>query len=58
MSRIIYDSFINENAAPFVAEGIGVFDADGNLVGKIPVDNFKPNYGTRLLRFGLLSDVH
>lgn len=58
MSRIIYDSFINENAAPFAAEGIGIFDADGNLVGKIPVDNFKPNYGTRLLRFGLLSDVH
>lgn len=58
MSTVVYNSFINENAAPYVADGIGIFDSNGNMVGKIPVDGFKPTYGDRLFRFGILSDVH
>ena len=53
-----YTDFIEQNIAPYSAEKIGVYDSDGNRVGIIPLGNFKPNYGERLYRFGLLSDVH
>ncbi len=53
-----YNEFINENIAPYSATKIGVYDSDGNKVGIIPLGDFKPDYGTRLYRFGLLSDVH
>jgi hypothetical protein len=58
MSTNIYNSFINENVAPYSANSIGVFNSDGELVGKIPLDNFKPEYNERIFRFGILSDVH
>ena len=53
-----YSSFITENVAPYISKRIGVFDSSGKRVGSIPLGNFKPNYGKRLYRFGLLSDVH
>lgn len=52
-----YSFFIKENVAPFAAKKIGVYK-DGVRVGSIPLGSFKPNYGERLYRFGLLSDVH
>ena len=58
MSTTIYDSFINSNVAPYSAEAIGVFNSNGELVNKIPIDGFKPSYTDRLFRFGILSDVH
>ena len=58
MSTTIYDSFINSNVAPYSADAIGVFNSDGELVKKIPIDGFKPSYTDRLFRFGILSDVH
>lgn len=58
MSTIIYDSFINSNVAPYSADAIGVFNSNGELVKKIPIDGFKPSYTDRLFRFGILSDVH
>ena len=58
MSTTIYDSFINSNAAPYLADAIGVFNSNGELVNKIPIDGFKPSYTDRLFRFGILSDVH
>lgn len=53
-----YEDFINENIAPYAATKIGVYDSEGNKVGIIPLGDFKPEYGNRLYRFGVLSDVH
>lgn len=58
MSTTIYESFIKSNVAPYSAEAIGVFNSNGELVNKIPIDGFKPSYTDRLFRFGILSDVH
>ena len=53
-----YEDFISENIAPYAATKIGVYDNEGNKVGIIPLGDFKPEYGNRLYRFGVLSDVH
>ena len=53
-----YQDFIKTNIAPFAASQIGVYDSAGNRVGSIPLGDFKPAYGERLYRFGLISDVH
>lgn len=53
-----YNEFAKNNIAPYAASRIGVYDNNGNRVGYIPLDNFKPDYGERLYRFGLISDVH
>jgi hypothetical protein len=58
MSTNIFNDFISENVAPYSSENIGIFNSNGELVGKIPLNNFKPNYEERLFRFGILSDVH
>lgn len=58
MSTTIYESFIKSNVAPYSADAIGVFNSNGELVNKIPIDGFKPSYTDRLFRFGILSDVH
>lgn len=58
MSTTIYESFINSNVAPYSADAIGIFNSDGDLISKIPIDGFKPSYTDRLFRFGILSDVH
>jgi hypothetical protein len=58
MSTTIYESFINSNVAPYSAAAIGIFNSNGELVNKIPIDGFKPSYTDRLFRFGILSDVH
>lgn len=54
----VIDTFIKENVAPYSSSSIGIFNSNNELVGKIPLNNFKPNYGDRLFRFGVLSDVH
>lgn len=53
-----YADFIEQNIAPYAASKIGVYNADGTRVGYIALGSFKPDYGTRLYRFGLLADVH
>ena len=53
-----YTDFIEQNIAPYSAEKIGVYNSNGEKVGIVPLGNFKPSYGERLYRFGLLSDVH
>lgn len=53
-----YNEFINNNIAPYNATKIGVYNTDNVKVGEIPVTNLKPEFGKRLYRFGLLSDVH
>jgi hypothetical protein len=58
MATNIFNEFINENVAPYLAENIGIFNSEGELVGKIPLNNIKPTYNERLFRFGILSDVH
>lgn len=54
----IYNNFIKENIAPYLAKKIGVYNSNEERVGYITLDDFKPNFGERLYRFGLLSDVH
>lgn len=53
-----YSDFIDVNIPPYLAETIGVYDADDIRVGFIPLTGFKPTFGERLYRVGLLSDVH
>lgn len=53
-----YNEFISNNIAPYNATKIGVYDSSNVKVGEIPVTNLKPDFGERLYRFGLLSDVH
>ena len=53
-----FTDLIKNNVAPYSASKIGVYDSNGERVGEIPIGSFKPNYGERLYRFGLLSDVH
>lgn len=58
MATYTYSDFIKDNAAPYAADHIGVYNSGGERVGYIPLNKLKPNYGERLYRFGLLSDVH
>lgn len=53
-----YTGLNKNNIAPYAAAQIGVYDSNGSRVGGIPLGSFKPNYGERLYRFGVLSDVH
>ena len=55
---VIYDSFIKNNVAPTDAAAIVCYDKLGNVVFNKPLGSFKPNYGTKLYSFGVLSDVH
>ena len=52
-----YTDFISENIPPFTANAIGIYNSE-KRVGFIPLIEFKKPFGTRLYRFGLLSDVH
>ena len=58
MATKINTNFIKENIAPYAAHHIGVYNSNGQKVGDIPLNGFKPDYGKRQYRFGLLSDVH
>ena len=53
-----YSDFIKINIPPYLSESIGVYDESNLRVGSIPLSFFKPSFGERLYRFGLLSDVH
>jgi hypothetical protein len=59
-NKRIYENkdLINYNIAPYSATKIGIYNAANTKVGEIPLEGFKPVYGERLYRFGLLSDVH
>ena len=59
-SKTIYENkdLINYNIAPYSATKIGIYDTANTKVGEIPLEGFKPAYGERLYRFGLLADVH
>ncbi len=54
-----YQDFIRENVAPPYARRIGIYDAQGNRVGQIPLGTLTPpTAGKKLYSFGVLSDVH
>lgn len=54
-----FSDFIPVNVATKGARRIGIYDAQGNRVGQIPLGNLSlPNVGEKLYSFGLLSDVH
>lgn len=54
----VYSDFIEENIPPYLSEYIGVYNESGSRVGYVLISDFKPSFGERLYRFGLLSDVH
>jgi len=58
MAEHCISTFIKYNIAPYSASAIGVFNSNGELAGKINIDEIKPLYTDRLFRFGILSDVH
>lgn len=55
---VSYSDFIEVNIPPYLSESIGVYNTSGERIGFIPLLEFKPSFGERLYRFGLLSDVH
>ena len=53
-----YDKLIPVNIAPYLSEKIGVYDRHGSRLGYVGINELKPEFGERLYRFGLISDVH
>lgn len=54
-----YKDFIPQNVAPLGMRRIGVYNAQGNRVGQIPLGSLTPpTQGKKLYSFGALSDVH
>lgn len=54
-----YKDFIPQNVAPKGARRIGIYNAQGNRVGQIPLGSLTPPKPSRkLYSFGVLSDVH
>lgn len=54
-----YTDFIPENVAHKTARRIGIYNADGNRVGFIPLGSLGfPKSGEKFYSFGALADVH
>lgn len=54
-----YETFIPQNIAVKGARRIGIYNANGDRVGQIPLGTLTPpTPGKRLYSFGALSDVH
>ena len=54
-----YKDFISENVALSKVRRIGIYDANGNRVGQIPLGSLTPPaMGQKRYSFGALSDVH
>ena len=54
-----YNKFIPKNTAILSARRIGIYNADGNRVGQIPLGSLTPpNDKKKTYSFGALSDVH
>ena len=53
-----YSDLIDVNIPPYMAASIGVYNSSNERIGFIPLSDFRKSFGTRLYRFGLLSDVH
>ena len=57
MSR--YSDFIPQNVATIGTRRIGIYDANGNRVGQIPLGNLTPpNPNNKLYSIGVLADIH
>lgn len=54
-----YTKFIPQNVTPLGTRRIGIYNAQGNRVGQIPLGTLTPPVeGKKLYSFGALSDVH
>lgn len=54
-----YSDFIPENIAPAGTRRLGIYDANGNRVGQIPLGSLTPpNSKQKLYSFGALADIH
>ena len=53
-----FKALLDCNVSPQTASKIGLYDTNGNLVGTIPLFNYKRKLGRKLYSFGLISDLH
>lgn len=54
-----YSSFISQNTAPENVKYIGVYNSNGDKVGKIKTGSLTfPNIGNKFYSFGAISDIH
>ena len=54
-----YTDFIPQNVAPLGSRRIGIYDANGNRVGQIPLGSLTPpNPKEKLYSFGNVADIH
>ena len=53
-----FKALLDCNVAPQTASKIGLYDTNGNLVGTIPLFNYKKKIDEKLYSFGLISDLH
>lgn len=55
-----YSHFITENIAPQAAAAIGVYNSNGERIGKVKLGALQADYTTqeKLYSFGIVSDVH
>ena len=53
-----FKALLDCNIAPQEASKIGIYDVNGNMVGTIPLFNYKKKQGEKLYSFGLISDLH
>jgi hypothetical protein len=54
----VFNRLNDRNIAPYLAEKIIVKNSNNRIVGYASLGNYKPEYGERLYRFAVLSDVH
>lgn len=53
-----FKKFNNKNIAPYLSKMMVLKNNKGDIIGKIPMNNMRPNYGNRLYRFAVMSDIH
>lgn len=55
----VYKDYIAQNVAPTGIRRIGIYNANGNRVGQIPLGSLTPpNSSNMLYKVGVLSDIH
>ena len=53
-----FKALLDCNIAPQTASKIGLYDNNSNLIGTIPLFNYKKKQSEKLYSFGLISDLH
>ena len=53
-----FKALLDCNVAPQEASKIGIYNTNGDMVGTIPLYNYKKKQGQKKYSFGLISDLH